>query len=139
MLLLDSMERFTEQGIRLAGQLIANLLTGSRCSHINILLVVQYESAAQLVARLSEAGIDRSKLDLTPIECPQVPAVRNVLKEIHGIPWATLHQDMRPLLRNLKILDWVVRAAESGSHFDDAKVTGLIPANRLFMEPVDRR
>lgn len=126
LLLLDSMERFSERGLRLAGRMIAGLLADNRCDHVHVLLLMQYDAAQRVIARLGEAGVEQPKLNITPIDNPPESAIRNLLRDARGVPWATLHRDMRPLLRNLKILDWVVRAAQSGSDLGEFQVTGLI-------------
>ncbi len=127
LLVLDSMERYSEQGLRLAGRIIADFLTDEHCRHVHIFLATQFDGAKRVITRLSEAGVEQSKLDLTPIDFPSKVVVRDLLQGMPGVPWATLHHDIRPLLRNLKILDWVVRAAQSGVHLNTSRVTGLIP------------
>jgi len=126
LLVLDSLERFSERSLRIAGRLISDVLADDRCSRVHVLLLMQYDSIQRVVTRLSEAGIDQSKLNITPIGPPPEDAIKIVLQNSTGIPWATLHIEMRPLLRNLKILDWVVRAAQSGRELGAANLTGLI-------------
>jgi len=126
LLVLDSLERFTERGLRIAGRLVSKILSDSRCSHVHVLMLMQHDSTQRVVTRLSEAGIDQSKLDITPIGPPPEDAIKQVLQNLTGIPWTTLHVELRPLLRNLKILDWVVRAAQSGRELGTANLTGLI-------------
>ena len=126
LVLLDAVERFSEKGLRLAGRLIAELLNNCRAHHVHVLLTMQFDATNRVVDRLNEAGIERSKLDIFPISFPPEAAVRELLHQMPNVPWATLHHDMRALLCNLKILDWVVRASQSGDALTDAKVTGLI-------------
>lgn len=126
LVVLDSMERFSERGLKLAGKLISGVLHDPQCDHVDFLLLMQFDAANRVTARLHEAGIELSSLDITQVGTPTEPAIKRVLRDIPGLPWATLHRDMRPLLRNLKILDWVVRAANSGRRLGDEQVTGLI-------------
>lgn len=126
LLVLDSMELFSERGLRIAGRLVSDVIADDRCSHVHVLLLMQYDSTQRVVTRLSEAGMDQSKLDITSIGPPPEDAIKHVLQNSTGIPWATLHIEMRPLLRNLKILDWVVCAVQSGRELGAANLTGLI-------------
>jgi hypothetical protein len=126
LLVLDSLERFSGPGLRLTARIIAELVATVRCQHVRILLVTQFDAAKRVVDRLVEGGVVREKLEIVPIDLPSEDAVQLLLRGTPSVPWATLHQDMRPLLRNLKILDWVVRASSSGSGFSGAQVTGLI-------------
>lgn len=126
LLVLDSLERYSEGGLRIAGRLVFKVLADCRCSHVDVLLLMQYDATQRVVTRLSEAGVDQSKLDITPIGSPPDLAIQQVLQDSVGIPWETLHIEMRPLLRNLKILDWVVRASESGRELGKANLSGLI-------------
>ncbi|TWT49045.1 hypothetical protein KOR42_39610 [Thalassoglobus neptunius] len=126
LLVLDSLERYSERGLRIAGRLLSNVLADDRCSHVSVLLLVQYDSTQRVVTRLSEAGIDQSRLDITPIGSPPEPKIKQILQDSAGVTWVTLRNEMRPLLGNLKILDWVVRASQSGSEFGKANLTGLI-------------
>jgi hypothetical protein len=41
------------------------------------------------------------------------------------LTWASLGPELRPLLTNLKVLDWVVAAARSGTAIDDPSFIGL--------------
>ncbi|QEG38234.1 nucleoside/nucleotide kinase family protein [Roseimaritima ulvae] len=126
LLVLDSLERYSERGLRIAGRLVSEVLADRRCSHVDVLLLMQYDATQRVVTRLSEAGVDQSRLDITPIGSPPDLAIKQVLQDSAGIAWVTLHIEMRPLLRNLKILDWVVRASQSGRELGTANLSGLI-------------
>ncbi len=125
--ILDSMEKYSNRGLRRAGRVVAELLADERCRHVHILLAMQYDTRGKVISGLKEAGVLREKLDLTLIDSPPEGVIADFMKSVPGVPWAKLHHDMRPLLRNLKILDWVVRAARSGEHLNASRVTGLIP------------
>ncbi|HQU44813.1 MAG TPA: hypothetical protein PK867_18505, partial [Pirellulales bacterium] len=126
LLFFDSMERFSEPGLRLAARIINELLASEHSQHVHILLVTQFDAANRVVAQLAEAGVERAKLGVTQIDFPREAEMRDVLREVPGIPWATLHRDIRPLVRNLKIVDWMVHAARTGAHLDASQVTGLV-------------
>ena len=126
LLVLDTLERFSERGLRVAGRLISEIRADTRCSHVHILLLMQHDAVQRVADRLIEAGVSQDKLDITRIEPPPENSIKQVLLNLTGIPWTTLHIEMRPLLRNLKILDWVVLASQSGRELGAANLTGLI-------------
>jgi hypothetical protein len=126
LLVLDSLEKVADDGLRLVGRIVADLRASDRCAHVRILITAQVEGARRVVDRLNDADVDRAQLSLVSIDLPTEDAVRDLVRDVKGVPWATLHHDIRPLLRNLKILDWVVRAAGQ-SGFSNSQITGLIP------------
>lgn len=126
LLLFDSLENYSDGGIRLAGKIIAELQNNEHAKHVNVLITVQIEASARVVNLLSDSGVERALLELVPILNPSNDQIQTVLDSIPGLPWGTLHQDLRPVLRNLKILDWVVRSAQEGGRMNHDAVTGLI-------------
>jgi hypothetical protein len=48
-----------------------------------------------------------------------------VATRIPELRWASLRAELRPLLTNLKILDWVVCAVRSGKAIDEGRIIGL--------------
>lgn len=126
LLLFDSMEKCSERGLRLAARIISELLESERCRHVHVLIVIQLDTAHRVVAQLAEAGLDYAKLEVKPIGSPPEVDILNLLSDVAGIPWATLHRDIRPLLRNLKIVDWAVHAARTGARLDASAASGLV-------------
>jgi hypothetical protein len=124
---LDSIDRFTDEGVRLVGRLIRSVLQDERSSHIQFLMTAQVEAADHVADALAEGGLDRADVLIHAIDAPDEQEVRELLTEFPQLSWSHLHQDMKPLLRNLKILDWLVRASRGTTEFPASSVTGLIP------------
>ena len=125
LVIFDSIERFSDKGLALAGRLMAELAEDTRYHHIHVILTAQIEAAGSVLERLSEAGVPRSLLVVTPIDVPKEGDVRKMVAKFPALAWSTLHVDLQPLLRNLKVLDWVVRASQCGGNVVAARVAGL--------------
>jgi hypothetical protein len=63
--------------------------------------------------------------EATLITRPSEVDVENLVVSIAELRWASLRPELRPLLTNLKILDWVVAAARSGTVINDSSFIGL--------------
>jgi len=124
LLMFDSIERFSSVGSRLLGRIIAAVLADEGCRHINIVLTCQFESLQRVLSHLEAGGLKNSDHAVLPIDCPKEADIQQLLLS-SPISWLAFHKDMRPLLRNLKILDWVVRATERDGSFPTGTVTGL--------------
>jgi hypothetical protein len=70
-------------------------------------------------------GVPSSLRSATPIERPSEDDVQTLAASIPELTWASLRPELRPLLTNLKVLDWVVAAARSGTAIDDPSFIGL--------------
>src|SRR5206468_1630813 len=75
--------------------------------------------------RLTELGVPLALLEVTPIDRPAEDEVRDLVASVPELRWASLRAELRPLLTNLKILDWVVGAVRNGKVFDEGRVIGL--------------
>ena len=127
LLMLDSLEKCSERALREAGRLIAEVAGRADLPHVDVLLLCQFDAVGRVIDRMTEAGVDRSSLAVVPFDAPSAEQVSTLLKNVEGIQWTTLHHDLRPLLRNLKILDWVVRASGAGHGIGQTSPGGLIP------------
>ncbi len=78
-----------------------------------------------IIIRLTEVGVSPAFLKITEIDHPSENAVRDLVKSLPQIRWAALRPELRPVLTNLKILDWVVAAVRAGTALDDSSIVGL--------------
>jgi hypothetical protein len=125
LIILDSVEHLTDNGARLAGRIIAEVLRDTHCEHIHVLITSQYE-ASRPFEDFVKAGVDRTLLEPVQIDNPPESEINKLLLSINSLPGLTLSRALRPLIRNLKILDWVVRASQAGQRLPGTNVTGLV-------------
>ena len=93
------------------------LLADDGPQHVRVLVAAQFETADRLIRRFIELGVPPSLHTATPSD--------DVVISIAGLTWASLQPELRPLLRNFKVLDWVVVAARSGTAINDPSFIGL--------------
>ncbi len=126
LLILDSLENFSDQALKIAAKVVRDVIDLPWSDQIHVLLVCQSDSAQQLIPKLALNGIDKAFLEPIQLSVPPSEAITPVLLQLSGLSWATLHIELRPLLRNLKILDWVVQASQAGQQLDSTETTGII-------------
>ena len=63
---------------------------------------------------------ERRQLDL-----PSADDVQSLVAPISELQWASLRPELRPLLTNLKILDWLVASARSGKAINPASIISV--------------
>ncbi len=101
------------------------LLVEAGPEHLHVLVTAQFEAANRLIRSFVEFGVPRSLHEATPINWPSEDDVENLVVSIAELRWASLRPELRPLLTNLKVLDWVVAAARSGTIISDSSFIGL--------------
>jgi hypothetical protein len=121
----DGVEGWSERAQRLASRIIHELLRGTSFNHVHLLLTIQLEATDRVFTYLSEEGTPRSLLEPTQIHCPSESVIREILATLPELEWMTERSELRPLLTNLKILDWVVRVTRSGTSLDGTRVLSL--------------
>ena len=124
-MVLDGIERYSPRALRLASRLIDALLADAGPQHVHALVTAQFEAADRLIRRFVEFGLPPSLHTATPIDQPSEHDVQTLVASISGLTWASLRPELRPLLTNLKVLDWVVAAARSGTAINDPSFIGL--------------
>jgi hypothetical protein len=125
LIVFDGIERFSEQALRLACRVMQEMLADGGPQHVHILATAQFEAADRLIRRFVEFGAPSALHRATPVSRPSESEVQGLIASIDGLQWASLRPELRPLLTNLKILDWVVIAARSGAAMDDPSFVGL--------------
>jgi len=121
----DGVEGYSPCALRLAARMIRDLLVRTSTSHVHVLLTIQFEASRRIITRLAEEGIPISLLEATQIHGPSEDDVRHLVVALPELRWTTLRAEIRPLLTNLKILDWVVDVVRSGRSIDDRSIIGL--------------
>jgi hypothetical protein len=102
-----------------------DLLAEAGPQHIHVLVTAQFEGADRLIRRFVELDMPPPLRSATPIEGPSEDDVQTLAASIPELTWASLRSELRPLLINLKVLDWVVAAARSGTAINDPSFVGL--------------
>jgi len=121
----DGIERYSPRALRLSSRFIQDLVADTGPQHIHILVTAQFEAADRLIRRFVEFGVPPSFHRATAIGRPPRDDVQSLVASIPELQWASLRPELRPLLTNLKILDWVVAAAQSGTVINDSSFIGL--------------
>ena len=120
----DGIEAYPERALRTASRLIKDLLASS-ATHVHLLLSVQFESADRKMRQLAGLGVPQAALEITPIGRPSEDDVRGLVATIPQLHWVALRPELRPLLTNLKILDWFARTIGNSQAADDQPYIGV--------------
>jgi hypothetical protein len=120
----DGIEEYPAQALQLTARIIQEVRTHASMNHVHFLFTVQFEAAENIMRRLAGLGCDLPHLDKTAISRrPSEKEIRNLIADFPKLQWASLRAEFRPLLTNLKILDWVVRASQSGKALDSTMLS----------------
>jgi hypothetical protein len=121
----DSIDRYPQRALRLACRLMKDLLVEAHLQHVHVLVTAQFEAANRLIRRFVELDVPSSLRSATPIQRPSEDDVEALVASVPELTWASLRPELRPLLTNMKVLDWVVAAARSGTAIDDPSFISL--------------
>src|SRR6516165_5301213 len=102
-----------------------DLLAEAGPQHVHVLVTAQFEGADRLIRRFVELDVPPPLRSATPIQRPSEDDVQTLAASIPELTWASLRPELRPLLTNLKVLDWVVAATRSGTVINDSSFIGL--------------
>ncbi|WP_315837572.1 ATP-binding protein [Bradyrhizobium prioriisuperbiae] len=125
LIVFDSFERYSQRAQRLALRWMQALLADIGPKHVHLLLTSQIEPAPKLIRSFIEAGLPAALHGTTQLDLPSVEDIQSLVAPISELQWASLRPDLRPLLTNLKILDWLVAAARSGRAINPASIIGV--------------
>jgi hypothetical protein len=121
----DSIERCSPRAKRLMLRWMQALLAENGPKHVHLLATAQIEPAPKLVRSFIEAGLPPALHRTTSLHLPSVDDVQGLVEPIAELQWASLRPELRPLLTNLKILDWLVTTARSGKAVNPASIIGV--------------
>lgn len=120
----DGIEGYSTPALRLTARIIEEVRTNTSLDHVHLLFTVQFEASESIMRRLVGLGCDLPPLDKAAISRrPSENEIRNLLTKFPKLRWASLRTELRPLLTNLKILDWVIRASQSGKTLDSTMLS----------------
>jgi len=125
LIVFDSFESYSPRAQRLAHRWTQTLLAENGPKHVHLLLTSQIESAPKLIRSFIETGLPAALRRTTPLDLPSADDVQSLVAPIPELQWASLRPELRPLLTNLKILDWLVAAARSGKAINPASIIGV--------------
>jgi hypothetical protein len=125
LIVFDSIERYSPRALKLACRFLQALLVQDSPQHIYVLVTSQFEPVDRIIRRFVEFGVPSALHTATPLRQPSLDDVQNLVAPIAELQWASLRPELRPLLTNLKILDWVVATARSGTAINSASFVGI--------------
>ena len=131
LIVFDSIERYSPRARRLAQRIMQAVLTDDGPRHVHVLVTSPYDPAEKIIRRFIEAGLPPALHKAKALNVPSPDDIWELVAPIGELQRLSLRPELRPLLTNLKILDWVVAAARSGRAIDPASiicVTHLIDA-----------
>lgn len=133
LVVIDAVERCSGQALRQVARLVKRVREHLEGGQVRFLLTLQLEAARRVVSRLKEGGLEKAASELIEVERPAEEAVGELLSSVHTLSWAALRPELRELLTNLKLLDWVVRATGTGLEFGEGQpVTLTALVDRLW-------
>jgi hypothetical protein len=121
LVVIDGVEQCSGDALRQAARLTRVAYDHAKREQIRILLTLQLEATHRVVSRLRESGLGGDAVQ--PVLIPRLndDAIRSVLQSVPTLSWVALRPECRDLLTNLKLLDWVVRAARDGFVFGEGQ------------------
>ncbi|MEH2549987.1 hypothetical protein V1283_006632 [Bradyrhizobium sp. AZCC 2262] len=125
LIVFDSFERYSPHAQRLALRWMQALLAENGPMHVHLLVTGQVEPAPKLIRIFIEAGLPATLHGTTQLDLPSVDDIQSLVAPISELQWASLRPELRPLLTNLKILDWLVAAARTGKAINPASIIGV--------------
>ena len=125
LIVFDSFERYSPRAQRLVLRWMQSLLAENGPKHIHLLVTGQVEPAPKLILTFIEAGLPTALHGTTQLGLPSADDIQSLVEPISELQWAALRPELRPLLTNLKILDWLVAAARSGKAINPASIIGV--------------
>jgi hypothetical protein len=125
LIVIDAIEACSERGLRLLSHLLRVRSEKGADSRVHVLLAFQIESSQRILTRLAEDRLAIVFPELLAIERPAEEEITKMVKGVPGLRWSTLRVEMRSILTNLKILDWVIQATKGGFAIDGQSFMGL--------------
>ena len=120
----DGVEAYTERALRLTARITTELLS-STAAHVHLLLSLQFQSADAKMTQLTALGMSHELLEITLVGHPEPDEIQELLSPFPDIQWLALLPQLRPLLTNLKVLDWFARMRPKSQAANDQQYVGL--------------
>jgi alpha-D-ribose 1-methylphosphonate 5-triphosphate synthase subunit PhnL len=109
----DSIEGYTDRAMRITAR-ITNELIKSGATHVHLAFSVQFHGAERKIATLNALGMSADLLQVTPLGSPSDDEIQQLIQGFPSLRWVAIRPELRPLLTNLKVLDWFARSDASG-------------------------
>jgi hypothetical protein len=120
----DGVEVYPERALRLAARIAGELLS-SLATHVHLLFSLQFQSADRKIRQLAGLGVPQAALEPTLIGGPDPDEIQELLSPFPDLLWLALRPQLRPLLANLKVLDWFARSPPQSTGADDDQYFGI--------------
>ncbi len=120
----DGIEAYTDRALRLAAR-IATELFSSDAAHVHLLISLQFQSADTRMRQLATLGMPHDLLEVTLVGRPEPGEIQELLSPFPALQWLALLPQLRPLLTNLKVLDWFARTLPNSQSATDRQYVGL--------------
>lgn len=105
-LVLDAVDRFSDEALANAAQILNSLaLVSSNCPW-RVLITTQLQGWRHAVDQLRKNGLS-AEVVLQQIELPSIREVTTLIASFPALNRFLLNRELRTLLRNLKVLDWI--------------------------------
>jgi hypothetical protein len=117
-LVLDAVDRFSPQALTLAARLLGSLSRDDDKSPWRAVITCQPDNWQAVLGQLRAHGVLDDCFGQYVVESPRMREIDLFLGGFTGLRLPTLSLDLRPVLRNLKVLDWVVNAASNDPQVD---------------------
>lgn len=125
LVVLDGVEAYSSDALRLAAHIIKQLFDNPSAQHIHVLIIVQFEAAASLVRQLVQLRVPDRALDTVTLDRPSSDELNTLLESLPQLSWVALRPEIRPLLTNLKVLDLTAHTLHSEQALGGLALTGL--------------
>jgi len=127
LLVIDALEKFEGEALSRAIELLRTL-HGSGFAGWKVVISGHLQSWEKAQRLLQELGI--TNFIKSDLELPNISAIRSVVQNVPGISLLLFRTELQQILRNLMVLDWVLRTnlVQSLSNEPDKRIgeTGLI-------------
>ena len=134
LIVFDGLEGYPERALRVAAHLVRDIHGSAAAGHAHFLFSAQVETASRTIRRMAELGTPPHLLEVTAVTRPSEEDVSAIARQIPRLGWVARRSELRPLLTNLKILDWCARTLQAGSISQDQPVLGLTALIDLLWE-----
>jgi hypothetical protein len=124
LLVFDGLESYAERALRLTARIASDLFS-SGATHVHLLLTLQFQSADRSTRQLAAFGMPQASLDVTPIGRPDPSQIQELLSSFPDLQWLALLPQLRPLLTNLKVLDWFARTPSTSQPGANRQYIGI--------------
>ncbi len=116
LLVVDALESADLRAMARIRHLLGTLRTRPGSAHVRVLVTTQPDGLARTLPDLAASGI--SQQQVVTLSRPPESDVGALVRRLPSLSWTALRPNVRPLLTNLKILDWVARAVAAGEILD---------------------